>query len=991
VSANEFKYWAFISYSHRDLAWATWLQRALETYRLPRRLVGRIGVDGPLPSRLHPVFRDQEELPSGPSLSQAIDQALVASRYLIVIASPHAAVSQWVEQEIQRFRALDRGDRILCLIVDGDPDADPHSINGLQCLPPSLRRNPDLQANAYEPIAADVRPGHETRAAARLRLIAGLIGVGFDELRQRDRVRQRWRTAGWTAACLALATGLALFWQQQRALREQALAEQAREVHLRLVMDKAREEMLEHRPARAAVYLADAYRQGVDGPVLRRWLGRAMQYVEARRRVLETGAPVQLVRFGHDSNTVLSMGEDDHLQLWDVQTGQRRIDIDGGEHRMACQLSPDDRIVGCVAGEDFEQLRVWDLQTGDRRLALSTQPEGSANTLFGADHHLLAVIGTDHHPELHSADDPAHRLRLPIEASAISFDRSGRRLLVGGENGEVSAWDVETGRLLTRYPKMAAAIHWLDSSADGIHVAATDLLGTVRIWDAVNGRVRLSSGHTSNKINLRFDEQGDSLFSEGYDGVRVWDTVSGALKFALRTSIDNAIESRLSPDGKLLYTAGLSELRVHQVDAALPTYAVDGHLGAANDIDFSPDGRRLVTGAIDGRVIVWDLPQEPQVEFMHGEPLPATFVNDRIAGSTGIYSHDGRWIATASTDGAVRVWDAATHALLKQFDAVDPVAVDVLAISADDRVLAAGGDSGGIQLWSMPDGQALRKLDTGDGGPLWIELSGDRVVAAWTGHKSGIWRLSDGQSLGAWPRDYGPAQALTPDGKAFLIGTEGVLTLRRTDDASVIWTLKPGQGEKITAVAFSRDGRVLAVADKAHRLMTFDATDAHPLAQTTIPGGILTHGIAISDDGSVVAEADSNRNALLWWPARQRQLVLRGHAGIVQSVGFAPDQQALLTASSDGTARLWEVETGELIETVASHSQGLSPSPFTAGHFAPDGSRLLTAAIDGTVREWALPYETRSPQLVSDRVACSAPWKLAGETLVPVLPPAHDC
>ena len=109
MQEQSYKYWAFISYSHRDQAWAEWLHKALETYRVPRRLVGRESPAGPLPRRLFPVFRDQEELPSSPNLSAAIDQALEQSRYLVVIASPYAAVSKWVDQEIARLKLQSMG------------------------------------------------------------------------------------------------------------------------------------------------------------------------------------------------------------------------------------------------------------------------------------------------------------------------------------------------------------------------------------------------------------------------------------------------------------------------------------------------------------------------------------------------------------------------------------------------------------------------------------------------------------------------------------------------------------------------------------------------------------------------------------------------------------------------------------------------------------------------------------------------------------------
>jgi len=93
---GERKYWAFISYSHRDAEWARWLHRSIETYSVPRRLVGRENSSsgGILPRRLNPVFRDRDELPGASDLGLKIREALQASRFLIVICSPHADVLQ---------------------------------------------------------------------------------------------------------------------------------------------------------------------------------------------------------------------------------------------------------------------------------------------------------------------------------------------------------------------------------------------------------------------------------------------------------------------------------------------------------------------------------------------------------------------------------------------------------------------------------------------------------------------------------------------------------------------------------------------------------------------------------------------------------------------------------------------------------------------------------------------------------------------------------
>jgi hypothetical protein len=132
----DYKYWAFISYSHADETWGRWLHRALERYRVPRRLIGRPSRHGPLPRRVFPIFRDRDELPTASSLGDKIQQALRESRFLIVVCSPKSAVSRWVNGEVAAFKAAAGEDRVLCLIVDGEPNASDKPDSGLlECFP----------------------------------------------------------------------------------------------------------------------------------------------------------------------------------------------------------------------------------------------------------------------------------------------------------------------------------------------------------------------------------------------------------------------------------------------------------------------------------------------------------------------------------------------------------------------------------------------------------------------------------------------------------------------------------------------------------------------------------------------------------------------------------------------------------------------------------------------------------------------------------------
>ena len=173
------RYAAFISYSHADARWAAWLQKQLESFRVPRRLVGTAGEHGPVPSRLAPVFRDREELASANDLGGRIAQALEASDALLVICSPAAARTRWVNEEIRSFRRLGRGGRIHCLLVPAQPGE-----GGDPAFPPALVEAMDGQHAPPEPIAADLRESGDGPALARQKLIAGLLGVGLDDLRQ---------------------------------------------------------------------------------------------------------------------------------------------------------------------------------------------------------------------------------------------------------------------------------------------------------------------------------------------------------------------------------------------------------------------------------------------------------------------------------------------------------------------------------------------------------------------------------------------------------------------------------------------------------------------------------------------------------------------------------------------------------------------------------------------------------------------------------------
>lgn len=202
------QYFAFLSYSHEDEAVADWLHRQLERFRVPSALVGRLTANGVIPKRLTPIFRDRHELAAAKDLGSEIREVLAASHSLIVLCSPAAARSKWTDAEIGEFKRLHPEGCIIAVIVDGEPFAS--EIPGREaeeCFPPALRRKYDRRgrrtARKVEPLAADIRESGDGRRLALLKVVAGILGLGLDELVQRDHLRRQRRLAGIAGGSLA--------------------------------------------------------------------------------------------------------------------------------------------------------------------------------------------------------------------------------------------------------------------------------------------------------------------------------------------------------------------------------------------------------------------------------------------------------------------------------------------------------------------------------------------------------------------------------------------------------------------------------------------------------------------------------------------------------------------------------------------------------------------------------------------------------------------
>ena len=279
--------------------------------------------------------------------------------------------------------------------------------------------------------------------------------------------------------------------------------------------------------------------------------------------------------------------------------------------------------------------------------------------------------------------------------------------------------------------------------------------------------------------------------------------------------------------------------------------------GWVAEIAFSPDGRLLAVASPNG-VYLYAAADLREVRFL---PTDSTVLS--VA-----FSPDGRLLASGSLDNTIRLWDAASGALLRTLEGHTST-VHSVAFSPDGRALASASRDGTIRLWDAASGALLRTLE---------------------GH---TWSVN--------------SVAFSPDGQALASGSlDNTIRLWDAASGALLRTLE-GHTYTVSSVAFSPDGRLLASGSEDNTIRLWDAASG-ALLRTLEGHTDWVRSVAFSPDGRLLASGSYDKTIRLWDAASGALLrTLEGHTRSVNSVAFSPDGRALASGSWDCTVRLWGV------------------------------------------------------------------------------------
>ena len=940
----------FISYSHAaDGRLAPAVQRGLHRLAKPwhrRRALW--------------IFRDQTGLAVTPGLWTSIQAALDGSEYFVLLASPEAARSPWVNREIEHWVGSKSAGRILPVVTDGvwrwDPAARDFSADST-AVPAALRG-----VFAEEPLYLDLRWArddlqlslrHSRFRDAIAQLAAPMHGVSKDELegedvRQHRRVRRLWSVGVASLVVLALVaslTGVLAVRNANRAnveaaeaQRQQLVAAEQRGSAERFAEEaREQEEVARQQEARAKQAGDEARRQeqiaGEQKGVAERASVEASRQQENARR--QQGiADAAAARAGEQER---SAREQRAAAGRAVAETARQREIAQRQQRLAEEAAAVTR-------------RQEEIARDAQRLAEDAAVQARKQKEIAQEHQRLAEDATRDASEQKANAEEQRRIaiarRVNNRAKAMAPGDTRLALMLGVAATKVQP-DDETRRHLAG---LVTSTHYAGTleKTDAVGYVTDDVLlarasdGVLKLWNVANRAVPTLLANLGPYDNWAISPDGRTITAARVleSVVFVWDvrTPTDPKQIGQIKADANVASLTFSRDGRTLFigtdrtdgndTGDLWDLSNPRRPKPLATRFESGASTVA-EAAFSPDGKTLVTRHGDSSAGVWDLTDPAAAKFV--TTLAETLRTDRGTASVQAIAFL-RDLPILVVGGASYTWlvdlSKPAEPARKTLIAYTVRAVTSIIVSSDDRRLVIT-DNGSVTLidlvgtdflghrtvdsWTAPNGIGSTALSP-DGQTI-TTTGQDMVATAWNVAPYGA---PQSQASLTDDRRQGLAAAFTPDGRLMLtVGPNPQAAVwDMTGRAKPVRRATPTVHDApIYLAAATPDGRVLATADRDGRVRVSDITDpAQPGTIAEFVQERAWHGmydeLVISPDGTKLALGHGFGTVVLWDVTRGRAPKRLGPlAGAKMPVAFSPDGHTFIARDDRGPdASMWTLD-----------------------------------------------------------------------------------
>jgi len=701
--------------------------------------------------------------------------------------------------------------------------------------------------------------------------------------------------------------------------------------------------------------------------------GRLQQAMHTDLMTIKGGGQIT----GYGNGIIVAGQAQGGIDVTNDQTGERLhrlIELTGTGY--AFDFSPSSNRIALL---EQTGAHVWDAVSGEKIYHYEDPVEAGRVVVrqasMSADGARYAMLNRDNTVRVVELPGGAELFTAPLRQAAgmsVVLSPDGSRLLtigqvLGDAGVEVrfEVWDladntsIGSAQVPENFPVNAAAF-----SADNAHVAMAGEAVGVQVWrlDPFEKADELPGRYNVPRTAV-FSPDGTRLITGTRDGdIHVLDIATGAKTALMKAHGDQIRSVAFDATGTRVVSASLDrsaklwEFRGADQAALVPIAEFIGHDEELFDATFSPDGARMVTTSRDRRTKVWDLLAEMEL-------APASNV---------VYDQQNGLVAGALGGTAV-VWDAATGHRVATLEG-HAAGIDMLAFSPASKHLAAlGGEKGAKQIivWNIADGTEAGRQPVADGASrIALSHSGARAAVV-LGKTISIMTFD-----GAAPFESPIAGGIALDGEHRLIafaspsdsGTEREYDLNVVNFNTSVPVTKRSLGETwAVSLAFNPAASYVAAglwlkdgAENDLRLTLVPIADGAAEQSIATGHGNEIIAIAFSRDGGLVATGSKDTDIRIFDAATgESRAHIQGHADVVQSLDFSADGARIASASLDGTFMLWNTATGIpepevlLLHNQAQTAAGQVIRPDTV-RFSADGTSLATLTSGAAVPPYVL-------------------------------------
>ncbi|HOQ75144.1 MAG TPA: toll/interleukin-1 receptor domain-containing protein [Thermoclostridium sp.] len=903
---ESYKYDAFISYRHTepDKSIAEKLHRMLESFKVPKSLTRR-GIK----KKVGRVFRDREELPTSSNLADSINEALANSEHLIVICSPRTSQSKWVMQEIETFSKLHGQDRILALLVEGEPDEsfpEPLRLKRRQVVGEDGEVREVVEE--VEPLAADIRADSLGKMKKKLkveilRLLAPILNCRFDDLRQRHRERAIKRILSLSISLSVFFLGFGSFsaWQAWQIRQKSVLLEQQVQKTLEgqsLYMANISTQLLEEGDRRTAIMVArEALPADLDNPErpyveeAEYALSQALHVYKTDNRFLPDVALkhdniVNFICLGFDGETAVTWARDGYLYVWDTRHGDLLNKHYTGERypRKGSLAYADDRTIvymadGRLTCLDLETMKAnWEYDEYITRFELSS--DGRSVAVINSETVALLDMGTGAVLFRHDIEDYLKGDGF-VYVTSMSMDDTARYLCLGTNSGRALLFDIKKNSLLREFRVEYDEITDVAVSDGIVAVASSDFVPEATdLLSKGKGALDIFDFDGYRRIERQFDYSSISgLAFSPYDKNLLVFTESEKIN-VLDVSVD-----------KLLYT----------------------FISGDNVSDYIIWDGFVISSSYDGTIRFWVMDGIGWEYFLGRVELSQGINNIMI--SSGVVA-----ASYSYSDKAVLLRNLQNEDILRLSGLGNTI--NRCDFSPDgSMILAYTFNTGEIVVWDWETGEQKGIIETG----MTITYArftdeGRKILAAGLGGVLSVYDAGTLELLARDTYDYSvEINHISPDGLLCMVKTMDGSRIVRTNDLSLVaetdnFVFRIAQfydRNKRVILASPHSGTTVYSTETGKELFTFPEEDIR--------------AIAVSGKGNIISAIyPDNSIRLLDSDSFEERLVINDFDIEAQDVLFDDNGRYLFVCMDDYSLRCYETSSGKLAAELKGMSQATS-------------------------------------------------------------------